>query len=113
MILNNHTFPNCGALFTFPVRHFKISIFALKRKYLLLIVQIQQLKVELGVVRTNLITMSDMMSQMDPVTVKQTDMELLEVKQHDQKRTVHVKYSMQHIPVSHVELHDFTPTIVN
>ncbi|XP_034078606.1 target of Myb protein 1 isoform X3 [Gymnodraco acuticeps] len=40
--------------------------------------QIKQLKVELGVVRTNLTTMSDMMSQMDPVTVKQTDMELLE-----------------------------------
>ncbi|XP_034078610.1 target of Myb protein 1 isoform X7 [Gymnodraco acuticeps] len=40
--------------------------------------KIKQLKVELGVVRTNLTTMSDMMSQMDPVTVKQTDMELLE-----------------------------------
>ncbi|XP_034078611.1 target of Myb protein 1 isoform X8 [Gymnodraco acuticeps] len=41
--------------------------------------KIKQLKVELGVVRTNLTTMSDMMSQMDPVTVKQTDMELLEL----------------------------------
>ncbi|KAF3846879.1 hypothetical protein F7725_003957 [Dissostichus mawsoni] len=40
--------------------------------------QIKQLKVELGVVRTNLTTMSDMMSQLDPVTVKQADMELLE-----------------------------------
>ncbi|XP_033983055.1 target of Myb protein 1 isoform X4 [Trematomus bernacchii] len=40
--------------------------------------QIKQLKVELGVVHTNLTMMSDMMSQMDPVTVKQADMELLE-----------------------------------
>lgn len=31
-------------------------------------------------VRSNLTTMSDMMSQLDPVTVKQADMELLEVK---------------------------------
>ncbi|XP_019714085.1 target of Myb1 membrane trafficking protein isoform X7 [Hippocampus comes] len=36
------------------------------------------LKAELGVVRTNLTMMSDMMSQLDPVTVKQADMELLE-----------------------------------
>ncbi|XP_033983052.1 target of Myb protein 1 isoform X2 [Trematomus bernacchii] len=41
--------------------------------------QIKQLKVELGVVHTNLTMMSDMMSQMDPVTVKQADMELLEL----------------------------------
>ncbi|XP_033983056.1 target of Myb protein 1 isoform X5 [Trematomus bernacchii] len=40
--------------------------------------KIKQLKVELGVVHTNLTMMSDMMSQMDPVTVKQADMELLE-----------------------------------
>ncbi|XP_032392455.1 target of Myb1 membrane trafficking protein isoform X2 [Etheostoma spectabile] len=40
--------------------------------------QIKQLKTELGVVRTNLTMMSDMMSQLDPVTVKQADMELLE-----------------------------------
>ncbi|XP_063760949.1 target of Myb protein 1 isoform X2 [Eleginops maclovinus] len=41
--------------------------------------QIKQLKTELGVVRTNLTMMSDMMSQLDPVTVKQADMELLEL----------------------------------
>ncbi|XP_008283841.1 target of Myb1 membrane trafficking protein [Stegastes partitus] len=40
--------------------------------------QIKTLKTELGVVRCNLTTMSDMMSQLDPVTVKQADMELLE-----------------------------------
>ncbi|XP_035852582.1 target of Myb protein 1 isoform X2 [Sander lucioperca] len=40
--------------------------------------QIKKLKTELGVVRTNLTMMSDMMSQLDPVTVKQADMELLE-----------------------------------
>ncbi|XP_068575255.1 target of Myb1 membrane trafficking protein isoform X1 [Cebidichthys violaceus] len=40
--------------------------------------QIKQLKMELGVVRSNLTMMSDMMSQLDPVTVKQADMELLE-----------------------------------
>lgn len=38
------------------------------------------LKTELGVVRSNLSTMSDMMSHLDPVTAKQADMELLEVK---------------------------------
>ncbi|XP_077412918.1 target of Myb1 membrane trafficking protein isoform X4 [Vanacampus margaritifer] len=36
------------------------------------------LKAELGVVRSNLTMMSDMMSQLDPATVKQADMELLE-----------------------------------
>ncbi|XP_063760952.1 target of Myb protein 1 isoform X5 [Eleginops maclovinus] len=41
--------------------------------------KIKQLKTELGVVRTNLTMMSDMMSQLDPVTVKQADMELLEL----------------------------------
>ncbi|XP_055009050.1 target of Myb protein 1 [Boleophthalmus pectinirostris] len=40
--------------------------------------QVQQLKTELAVVRSNLTTMSEMMSQLDPVTVKQADMELLE-----------------------------------
>ncbi|XP_068575259.1 target of Myb1 membrane trafficking protein isoform X4 [Cebidichthys violaceus] len=40
--------------------------------------KIKQLKMELGVVRSNLTMMSDMMSQLDPVTVKQADMELLE-----------------------------------
>ncbi|XP_054463415.1 target of Myb protein 1 isoform X4 [Anoplopoma fimbria] len=40
--------------------------------------KIKQLKTELGVVRSNLSMMSDMMSQLDPVTVKQADMELLE-----------------------------------
>ncbi|KAM9346384.1 target of Myb1 membrane trafficking protein isoform 2-T2 [Symphorus nematophorus] len=40
--------------------------------------QIKKLKTELGVVRSNLTMMSDMMSQLDPVTVKQADMELLE-----------------------------------
>nr|XP_046270841.1 target of Myb protein 1 isoform X2 [Scatophagus argus] len=41
--------------------------------------QIKKLKTELGVVRSNLTMMSDMMSQLDPVTVKQADMELLEL----------------------------------
>ncbi|KAM8824299.1 target of Myb1 membrane trafficking protein isoform 4-T4 [Synchiropus picturatus] len=40
--------------------------------------KVNTLKSELGVVRSNLTTMSDMMSQLDPVTVKQADMELLE-----------------------------------
>ncbi|XP_043956452.1 target of Myb protein 1 isoform X3 [Gambusia affinis] len=40
--------------------------------------QVKMLKTELGVVRSNLSTMSDMMSQLDPVTAKQADMELLE-----------------------------------
>ncbi|KAM6913788.1 target of Myb1 membrane trafficking protein isoform 3-T3 [Lycodopsis pacificus] len=40
--------------------------------------QIKQLKTELGVARSNLTMMSDMMSQLDPLTVKQADMELLE-----------------------------------
>lgn len=37
------------------------------------------LKTELGVVQSNITMMSDMMSQLDPVTVKQADMELLQV----------------------------------
>ncbi|XP_061605591.1 target of Myb protein 1 isoform X6 [Phyllopteryx taeniolatus] len=37
------------------------------------------LKAELGVVRTNLTMMSDMMSQLDPITVKQAAKELLEL----------------------------------
>lgn len=41
--------------------------------------QVKRLKTELGVVRSNLTTMSEMMSHLDPVTVKQADMELLEV----------------------------------
>ncbi|KAM9843418.1 target of Myb1 membrane trafficking protein isoform 2-T2 [Aulostomus maculatus] len=41
--------------------------------------QVKTLKAELGVVRSNLMMMSDMMSQLDPVTVKQADMELLEL----------------------------------
>ncbi|KAM4535631.1 target of Myb1 membrane trafficking protein isoform 2-T2 [Fundulus diaphanus] len=41
--------------------------------------QVKMLKTELGVVRCNLSTMSEMMSQLDPVTVKQADMELLEL----------------------------------
>ncbi|XP_028311669.1 target of Myb1 membrane trafficking protein isoform X2 [Gouania willdenowi] len=41
--------------------------------------QVKKLKSELGVVRSNLTMMSDMMSQLDPVTVKQADMELLEL----------------------------------
>ncbi|XP_062264694.1 target of Myb protein 1 isoform X6 [Platichthys flesus] len=41
--------------------------------------QVKKLKTELGVVRSNLTMMSDMMSQLDPVTVKQADMELLEL----------------------------------
>ncbi|XP_050929687.1 target of Myb protein 1 isoform X5 [Lates calcarifer] len=41
--------------------------------------KVKKLKTELGVVRSNLTMMSDMMSQLDPVTVKQADMELLEL----------------------------------
>lgn len=37
-------------------------------------------------VRSNLTMMSDMMSQLDPVTVKQADMELLEVKKKKKAR---------------------------
>lgn len=37
-------------------------------------------------VRSNLTMMSDMMSQLDPVTVKQADMELLEGKKKKKKR---------------------------
>uniref|UniRef100_H3CL85 Target of myb1 membrane trafficking protein n=1 Tax=Tetraodon nigroviridis TaxID=99883 RepID=H3CL85_TETNG len=40
--------------------------------------QIKMLKAELGVVRNNLTMMSDMMSQLDPVTVKQANIELLQ-----------------------------------
>ncbi|KAM3599004.1 uncharacterized protein V6R79_025350 [Siganus canaliculatus] len=40
--------------------------------------KVQTLKTELGVVRSNLTMMSDMMSQLDPVTAKQADLELLE-----------------------------------
>ncbi|XP_036004299.1 target of Myb protein 1 isoform X4 [Fundulus heteroclitus] len=40
--------------------------------------KVKMLKTELGVVRCNLSTMSEMMSQLDPVTVKLADMELLE-----------------------------------
>ncbi|XP_029014504.2 target of Myb protein 1 isoform X2 [Betta splendens] len=40
--------------------------------------QVKKLKAELGVVRSNLAMMSDMMSQLDPVTAKQADAELLE-----------------------------------
>lgn len=39
----------------------------------------RKLKAELGVVRSNLTVMSDMMSQLDPVTAKKADVELLEV----------------------------------
>lgn len=38
-------------------------------------------------VRSNLTMMSDMMSQLDPVTVKQADMELLEVKKKKKKKS--------------------------
>ncbi|XP_039980277.1 target of Myb protein 1 isoform X2 [Xiphias gladius] len=41
--------------------------------------QVKMLKTELGVVRSNLTMMSDMMRQLDPVTVKQAEMELLEL----------------------------------
>ncbi|KAM9392320.1 target of Myb1 membrane trafficking protein [Pholidichthys leucotaenia] len=40
--------------------------------------KVKKLKTELGVVRSNLTMMSDLMSQLDPVTVKQADLELLE-----------------------------------
>ncbi|XP_034046354.1 target of Myb protein 1 isoform X12 [Thalassophryne amazonica] len=43
------------------------------------ITEVKKLKAELGVVRSNLSVMSDMMSQLDPVTVKQADIELLEL----------------------------------
>ncbi|XP_023813523.2 target of Myb1 membrane trafficking protein isoform X6 [Oryzias latipes] len=41
--------------------------------------KVQRLKTDLGMVRSNLSIMSDMMRQLDPVTVKQADMELLEL----------------------------------
>nr|XP_020478782.1 target of Myb protein 1-like isoform X2 [Monopterus albus] len=41
--------------------------------------QVKMLKTELGVVRSNLTVMSDMMTQLDPATVKQADLELLEL----------------------------------
>ncbi|KAM8844750.1 target of Myb1 membrane trafficking protein isoform 5-T5 [Spinachia spinachia] len=40
--------------------------------------KVKQLKTELGVVRSNLTMMSDIMTQLDPVTVKEADRELLE-----------------------------------
>nr|XP_020478784.1 target of Myb protein 1-like isoform X4 [Monopterus albus] len=40
--------------------------------------KVKMLKTELGVVRSNLTVMSDMMTQLDPATVKQADLELLE-----------------------------------
>ncbi|XP_076006290.1 target of Myb1 membrane trafficking protein isoform X4 [Genypterus blacodes] len=40
--------------------------------------KVKKLKAELGVVRSNLTVMSDMMSQLDPVTAKKADVELLE-----------------------------------
>lgn len=46
---------------------------------IILMFQVKRLKTELGVVRSNLTTMSEMMSHLDPVTVKQADLELLEV----------------------------------
>lgn len=60
------------------VNAFASFLFSLS--HTLLIHQVKTLKAELGVVRSNLTMMSDMMSQLDPVTVKQADMELLEVK---------------------------------
>lgn len=60
---------------------------------LLLTFQVKKLKTELGVVRSNLTMMSDMMSQLDPVTVKQADMELLEVK----TKTDWKRWKMSHV----------------
>ncbi|XP_071774592.2 target of Myb1 membrane trafficking protein isoform X1 [Centroberyx gerrardi] len=40
--------------------------------------QVKKLKADLGVVQSNLTVMSDMMSQLDPVTAKLADMELLQ-----------------------------------
>lgn len=40
--------------------------------------EVKQLKTELAVVQSNLTTMSEMMTHLDPVTVKQANMELLE-----------------------------------
>ncbi|KAM4634367.1 target of Myb1 membrane trafficking protein isoform 2-T2 [Polymixia lowei] len=40
--------------------------------------QVKKLKADMGVVQSNLTVMSDMMSQMDPVTAKLTDIELLQ-----------------------------------
>lgn len=45
-------------------------------------------------VRSNLTMMSDMMSQLDPVTVKQADMELLEVKKKKKKKRAREKEKM-------------------
>lgn len=63
---------------TFEIILFKVIIVVFIES-ILLIFQVTKLKAELGVVRSNLTMMSDMMSQLDPVTVKQADMELLEV----------------------------------
>lgn len=49
--------------------------------------QVKRLKTELGVVRSNLTTMSEMMSHLDPVTVKQADLELLEVNIYLKRKT--------------------------
>ncbi|XP_024920237.1 target of Myb1 membrane trafficking protein isoform X8 [Cynoglossus semilaevis] len=57
----------------FPVTELDAHIAAQNPK------QVKQLKTELGVVRSNLTTMSDLMTQLDPVTVKQADMELLQL----------------------------------
>lgn len=69
------------------VNAFASFLFSLS--YTLLIHQVKTLKAELGVVRSNLTMMSDMMSQLDPVTVKQADMELLEVKKNLKKEHTH------------------------
>lgn len=52
-------------------------------------------------VRSNLTMMSDMMSQLDPVTVKQADMELLEVKKKKKKSERERKDGFFHITSIH------------
>lgn len=79
------------------------TVYAVFIQEMLLISQIKQLKTELGVVRSNLSMMSDMMSQLDPVTVKQADMELLEVKKN-YSGFINVNYNaINSFPSSHVE----------
>lgn len=63
-----------------PVRNQYVPLQGVTIQNIWWLFQIKTLKTELGVVRSNLTMMSDMMSQLDPVTVKQADMELLEVK---------------------------------
>ena len=63
--------------------------------------------------RSNLTMMSDMMSQLDPVTVKQADMELLEVKKKKNLKKERRKdgfFHMKHEKIT--SIHSFWVTSV-